>query len=58
MPERFKKFEGLHLPQSAAQGTLILIYRMRIYQDQPEIGYHIVDSFLKGKPLWSIVFVI
>lgn len=25
-----------------------------LYRDQPEIGYHIVDSFLKGKALWML----
>ena len=43
----------LHWLQSEVQGKVLIYVRLHLYNDQPEIGYHIIDSFVKGIPLWS-----
>ena len=47
----FNRPEVLRLLLSEVEGNLFVIFRYYLWNDQPEIGYHVIDSFLKGTPL-------
>lgn len=47
----FNRLEVLRLLLLEVEGNIFVIFRYYLWNDQPEIGYHVIDSFLKGTPL-------